>query len=128
MAVEEALGVPGGADYPRAIQAYASSDRPSGVKQAQIGKLIVFARDDPKPGKLPTQSVSDGLRMLEAASVSDGEGAKIAAETLRVVFESGVGTGAVNAVAPDAALAACWRGVQTRAAAASACVAQRART
>ncbi|HEX8553874.1 MAG TPA: hypothetical protein VF695_04120 [Sphingomonas sp.] len=87
----------------------------------------MFARDDPKPGKLPTQSVSDGLRMLEAASVSDGEGAKIAAESLRIVFERGVGTGTVKAVAPDAALAACWRGVQAQAGAASACVTQRAR-
>lgn len=106
MAVAVAINEPNGGDYARAVEVIRSSNRPAGVKNFQIGRLVVgsFVRSG---SRRPAESLQQGLEMIEQAGVRPGESREVAQQQLRMLFERGIGT-PPNAIPIDREVAACW--------------------
>ena len=112
LAVGRALNGGGLPDYPAAIAAIGASDRPRGVKDQEIGSLILASFEEPGAVRRPAQSLDDGLVLLERAAQDGGESSRIAPEYLRLTFQRGLSARSRVVLAPDPMLAACWTRVR----------------
>jgi hypothetical protein len=111
-AVDAAINEPGGGDYAKAADLIRRSSRPDAVKQFQVGQLVVDAATLPSP-KRPPETLEQGMRMMEDASIAPGERSEANVQYLRMLFERGAGSG-LAAVPKDGVVAACWRSIERR--------------
>jgi hypothetical protein len=107
MAVSDAINAPGGGDYAKAIAILRRSNWPPAVKSAKIGWLIIGSFDDPA-AKRGSESLQDGLELVESATMQSGETRGYTPQHLRMLFERGSGV-APNNIPVDPAIASCWR-------------------
>lgn len=111
-AVDEAINEPGGGNYVKAVEVVRSSDFPPAVKQFQVGQLIIGGITE-RADKRPPETMEQGLRMMEDASIAPGQKSEANVQQLRFLFERGAGT--PPAVFPkDPEVAACWLRVEQR--------------
>jgi hypothetical protein len=109
-AVLEAINEPGGGDYAKAVDVVHRSSRPPAVKQYEIGQLIVGGIME-NAKKRPAETLEQGLRMIEDSTVAKGQKSLGVAQRLRLLFERGDGK-PPHTFPKDAAVAACWLGVE----------------
>lgn len=110
--VETAINEPGGGDYAKAADAIRTSGRPPAVKQFQLGQIIVGANME-RARTRPPETLEQGLRMMEDATLAPGEKDQGAVQQLRFLFERGDGT-PPRAFPTDPQVAACWLAVEER--------------
>lgn len=111
-AVDQAINEPGGGDYAKAVQIIRQSSRPPAVKQFEIGQLIVGGIME-RASLRPPETLEQGLRMMEDASVAPGQQREANVQQLRFLFERGNGTPPVT-FPKDAAIARCWLAVEQK--------------
>jgi hypothetical protein len=112
-------------DYDRAITAITRSGRPAGTIALETGNLIVAGHREAQPERRPSETLDQGLALLERAANGRGEASEIAPQHLRLWFERGIGIGVDAAMVPRPQLARCWAAVEAREKRAEACIAMR---
>jgi hypothetical protein len=108
--VSEAINEPGGGDYAKAADAIRQSNRPPAVKQFQVGMLILGGHME-KSSKRPPETLEEGLKMMEDATIAPGQKSEGAVQQLRFLFERGDGKPPVT-FPKNAEVAACWLAVE----------------
>jgi hypothetical protein len=104
----ELMNLPGGPDYQTLISLYQNSGLPEEEQLLDMGSAIVGSHNDKRVTSRPTQSLDEGLVMLENAASGVEETAKIAADLLARYFEKGVGIPSDLALLPQPEIAQCW--------------------
>ena len=106
-AVSDAINEPGGGDYARAVAiTRAASDRSQSAKDFEVGELIVGSFDR-RGARRPAESLQQGLAMIEKVAVQSSEVQRYAPQTLRNIFQKGVGA-PPNNIPIDNPVADCW--------------------
>lgn len=126
MAVGNAINEPGGGDYAEAVEIIRRSAQPPAVKRFQVGQLIVEGRlrGSRKPA---AETMEQGVRMMEDATLVSGPRDESDVQTLRLLFAQGGPEPSTN-FPTDPEVAACWLAIeQKRAADPARCIALRRR-
>lgn len=99
-------------DFARAVAILRASDWPQPVKDQDGGMMVLRSRGAAHAIR-PTETLEQGLTLVERAAVMSGETARTVPQQLRLVFERGIGT-PPDGIAPDPVIADCWRKLETR--------------
>jgi hypothetical protein len=105
----ELMNLPGGPDYQTLISLYQNSGLPEEERLLDMGSAIVGSHNDARVTSRPSQSLDEGIVMLEKAASGAGETARIAADLLARYFEKGVGIPSDMALLPQPEITQCWR-------------------
>jgi hypothetical protein len=105
----ELLNLPEGPDYKALLSLYEKSGLPEEDRLLYMGSTIVGSHDDAKVTSRPSQSLEEGLLMLEKASSENSVTGRIAVDLLGRYFEKGVGIKPDMALLPQPEIAQCWR-------------------
>lgn len=94
-------------DFPRAIAILRASDWPAPIKDLEGGMMIMQSYDNPKAIR-STETIQQGLALVERSASAPGETPGEAAQQLRIIFERGLGK-LPDGIAADRVVADCWR-------------------
>ena len=103
-AIEEQLNLPAGPDYAAAVTLVERSNRSALQKDYDIGGLLLSSCRDGTAYCSGTDVAARGVTLLTRVATTPGDDATIAAGDLARWYERGAG----EALAPNAARAACW--------------------
>jgi len=110
-AVDAAINEPGGGDYAEAADLLRASSRPDPVKRFQIGQLVADAYMLRSPRR-PPESLEEGVRMMEDATVAAGDRPESGPQYLRMLFEADRNAGQPRPFPADDRVSACWRAIE----------------
>lgn len=99
-------------DFARAIAILRASDWPQPIKDMQGGMMVLQSYETAGAIR-PSDTVEQGLMLVERAALAAGETSEEAPQQLRMVFERGLGR-LPNGIAADPVIADCWHGLEGR--------------